>query len=181
MRIIGLMGYARSGKDTAAKALIERGWTRIAFADAVREMALAIDPVVDWEMGERLSDWVKQMGWEGAKQNPEIRRLLQAIGTEGGRKVLGENVWIDAALRKVSAAAMQGGDVVLTDVRFFNEAQAIRDWGGMVVQVNRPGVGPLNGHASESLNFAPDCTLDNSGTVEQLHAAILALAECVPA
>lgn len=152
MRIIGLCGYAGSGKDEAAKGLVACGWTRIAFADAVREVALAINPVLvgdpSNESAFRLADVVCDGQWLIAKAQPEVRRLLQAIGTEAGRKILGENVWVDAAMRKVA------GDTVFSDVRFPNEVAAIRERGGRIVRIERPGVGPVNGHVSET---AIDC------------------------
>jgi hypothetical protein len=142
--LIGLAGYARSGKDTIGKILVERGFQRVAFADKLREFALAIDPII-WDRPRfRLSDVVEVEGWEGAKENPEVRSLLQRLGTEAGRNILGEDVWVNAALD------IPPGDYVITDVRFPNELEAIRSRGGQVWLVSRPGYGPINGHPSET-------------------------------
>jgi hypothetical protein len=105
-------------------------------------------------------------GWDSAKRDPEVRRLLQRMGTEAGRNIHGEDCWIRIAKRKVDEAP---GNVVITDVRFANEAQAIRSWGGKVIRIERPNVGPVNGHASEALAFEPDAVIENSGTIEELH------------
>ena len=82
--LVGLTGYAGSGKDAAAAGLVAEGWTRQAFADPVRSMALAIDPLVEWDVFShnpvRLSLLVAKRGWHVAKQCPEVRRLLQACG-----------------------------------------------------------------------------------------------------
>ena len=161
-RIIALSGYAGSGKDTAAAVLTENGWTRVSFADKLREFALAVDPLVpvvndvvataEVAAGvapslrvERLSNLVARVGWTEAKKNPEVRGLLQRIGTDAGRKILGENVWVDAAM-----ADLPAGNIVITDARFPNEAEAVRAAGGRVVRVMRPGVTAVNAHESET-------------------------------
>jgi len=172
MKLIGLCGYAGSGKDCAAEALTAIGWQRVAFADAVRDVALAIDPIVDSD-DRRLHDIISIGGWAMAKQYREVRRLLQAIGTEAGRKILGANVWVDTAMRNVN------GDTVFTDVRFPNEVAAIRERGGVIVRICRPGVGPVNNHPSETAidDIAPDYAIANDGVVEHLHASLLSIAQ----
>jgi hypothetical protein len=153
--IIGLCGYAQSGKDTAAAHLVEsHGWARVAFADPLREMMLELNPVVPMETGVylRLRRLVETSGWDEAKKNPEVRRLLQALGTEAGRKVLGDDIWVDVAAKKIRKLFPQ--NVVLTDVRFENEARMILGMKGRVIRIERPGVGAVNGHVSE--NGIPD-------------------------
>jgi hypothetical protein len=141
--IIGLTGYARSGKDSAAAVLVkEYGYTRVAFADGVRSMALAIDPLLFGNV--RLSSVVRTSGWDEAKAVPEVRRLLQAIGTEGVRNHIGDDSWVRVGKRKVDAV---DGPVVITDVRFPNEAAAVREWGGFLLRMSR-----LNSDGSEYNN-----------------------------
>lgn len=132
-QVVGIAGHAQHGKDTAAAVLIqEAGYTRIGLADAVRELVLAVDPLLYG--GIRLAVLVRQAGWEEAKKVPEVRRLLQAAGTEGVRQVIGEDAWIRALKRKIDAAE---GPVVVPDVRFANEADALRNWGGLLIRVRR--------------------------------------------
>jgi hypothetical protein len=132
-QILGLTGYARHGKDTAAAVLVnEYGFTRVSFADGVRSMALAIDPFIT--AGIRLSSIVRVGGWEQAKAVPEVRRLLQKIGTEGVRDHIGYDSWVKAGKVKINAI---DGPVVITDVRFLNEAQAVLDWGGYMIRLVR--------------------------------------------
>ena len=171
--LVGLAGYAQSGKDTVAKILEPQGFERIAFADGLREFAYALNPVVPIERGKftgplvfehrRLADVVVSLGWERAKTDlPEVRQLLQRLGTEAGRAILGSNVWIDLALRDVKP----GGRYVVTDVRFPNEYEAIKARGGEVWRVVRPGTGAANGHASESAlaDHKFDRVIVNDGT-----------------
>jgi hypothetical protein len=158
MILIGLSGYARSGKDTAAEVLVsEYGFTRIAFADKLREVLYKLDPVVGFQgnvfkmtiFPKRVSEVIDQYGWDGYKETEygsEIRSLLQRLGTEAGRETLWDSIWVDATLNNLSPE----GKYVVTDCRFPNEAQAILDKGGEVWRVSRRGVGPANTHASET-------------------------------
>ena len=181
MQVIGLCGYAGSGKDTAAEALVEIGWKRAAFADPIREMALAIDPIVSVRSGMSLSWIVNREGWEQAKQHPEVRRLLQRIGTEAGRNILGYEVWVIIARNRIAAA--EDADcpgVVITDLRFANEYEHLHKyWGAKFVRISRPGIGPVNDHESDQhlAGFEVDHEIVNDGDKAKLHAAILAIAK----
>ena len=193
MRLVGLSGYARSGKDEAAKVLVEEyGFKRIAFADKLRDFLYALNPIVRHinakvqvktpggknlmldektpstiTLGVRLRDVIDRYGWDGYKETPysqEIRELLQRLGTEAGRQTLWDSIWIDAALHDLDP----NGNYVVTDVRFPNEAEAITQRGGRLVRIIRDGVGPANSHASEtSLDDYPFIHgLRNDGSLE---------------
>lgn len=176
MEIIGLSGYARSGKDEAAKVLVnEFGFRRIAFADKLREVLYQLNPLIAWTGTPPSKLWYVQdvidtYGWDGYKNTDfglEIRRLLQRLGTEAGRETLWDSIWVDAAF----AGAQEGDKIVVTDVRFPNEAQAIKDMGGEIWRVVRDGVGPANSHASETSldDWEFDGKLINDGTLYQWH------------
>jgi hypothetical protein len=155
--LFAFSGLKGSGKDTAANVLVtEYGFTRIAFADAVRELALIVDPLIlledDWQPSHlmRLSQVVSEYGWDWAKRAvPEVRRLLQVIGTEGGRMLVGENVWVDILTKRFPDIADESARYVITDCRFDNEVDFVRNNGGKLVWINRPGL-VSDGHASES-------------------------------
>jgi len=125
--IIGLSGYARSGKDTMASTLcLNYGFRRVSFADPMREAILILNPKID--SITHVAHYVEDYGWDMAKQNPEIRRLLQVFGTDVGRRMFGENVWIDMAFKDIKPDE----NVVIADVRFPNEADAIKQRGGQI-------------------------------------------------
>lgn len=190
MRLLGLNGFARAGKDEVAAVLGRHGWARVAFADPMRRILEALDPIIcaDDAIGhggnvevDRLGAVLEWSGWDQAKENyPEVRRLLQKLGTEGGRQVLGENVWVDAGLREAERLLEDGAQgVVFTDVRFPNELEAIIDHGGQIAHVSRPGVGAVNGHISEDLAVEfhigkriPDWHIRNDGTLADLARAV---------
>lgn len=195
MKIIGLCGYAQSGKDAAAQALTDIGWTRVSFADPLRKALLALDPLVPYctdgtvileHPPERLSSQITVYGWDYVKKyNPEVRRLLQRLGTEAGRDIHGEFCWTRIAGVSIDSAIADGtAGIVVTDCRFENEVRCLRkrsSWGHpevKIVRVTRPGVGPINGHISDTaIDKLPcDATIVNDGTLEQLREKILAIA-----
>ena len=179
MITIGLTGKARAGKSAVAEILRDRhGFAIIGFADTLKSMALAIDPVIPIpefpHRTARLSQIVEWAGWERAKDRyPEVRRFLQKLGTEGVRDHLGADAWVYAWAKKVDEAYRQGAvGVAVPDVRFDNEAQEIRAR-GHVWRVVRPGGHGASaaGHVSE--NDLPDglVTLEinnNSGSLDNL-------------
>jgi len=170
--IIGLSGYAQSGKDEIANVLIQQGFERAAFADTLREALLALNPMAGY--GIFLNDVVATVGWEEAKRlYPEVRRLLQRMGTEAGRNIFGEQIWVNKTLGKLDPQK----HYIITDVRFQNEADAIRDLGGQMWRVTRPGTGPVNGHSSEVDldNYGFDYTVENKGDLRELEGLVLAL------
>jgi hypothetical protein len=188
MRLVGLAGRAGSGKSLVAQHLCDTGpgESRITgFADllklsAARSLGVSFGPD---DLGARaVRGWADQL-----KAGHEIRivdsggvvvhalsgrRLLQCFGTEGHREVFGESFWIDQM-----DFAPEGVDLlVVDDVRFPDEAQAILDHGGEVWLVVRPGVGAAPPHRSE--RGLPDelitRTILNNGSLDELKAAVMA-------
>jgi hypothetical protein len=193
--IIGLSGYARSGKDESANALQDIGFQRVAFADKLREFIYRLNPIVPspvWGEHRRLADVIDEFGWNGykaSKYGKEIRELLQRLGTECGRELINDTIWVDAALGAGSVESnvyhdSDGGglvmprNIVVTDVRFPNEFAAIKARGGYVVRIVRPGVGPANSHPSETAldGFDFDVVIHNNGTIGDLHRQMQDLA-----
>jgi dephospho-CoA kinase len=179
MTIIGLVGAAGVGKDTVADYLVKHhGFKRYAFADAVRDFALAIDPII--ETGEavvRLSDLVEHFGWDHSKRAyPEVRRLLQRIGTEGGRQIAGDDVWVNIVDDKWNDDGCP--PAVITDCRFPNEVQYVHVYDGWIVEIIRPtntkGItDAVNAqHASEQLRVTADARINNNDTIDFLYAQV---------
>lgn len=175
-RIIGVLGKKRHGKDTfAARLVAEYGFTQLAFADKLREAALAIDPIVGWprwsDVPYRLSDIIHSHGWEGVKGSEyadEVRRILQRVGITA--RELDPDIWVRPVLREAERTL---GPVVVTDVRFPNEVAAIEHRGGRTVRIVNPRVAPTDGadHISETALdlYTPRHVVMNSGTIEDLH------------
>lgn len=191
--LIGLSGKKRAGKDTVAAYLVEKyGFTRVAFADPLREVALKVDPIIGAEVdpqgsaaygygGEvhdiataepvHLSDVVSQRGWEAAKDHcvygPEVRRILQRMGV--GVRDLDPDFWLRVAAEKIGVMMDARRNVVVTDVRFPNEADYIKRH-GFLIRVIRPGLDHADTHESETAldDYPHDAYLINDGSVQDL-------------
>jgi hypothetical protein len=125
MRLIGLSGLAGSGKDfIATNYFADYGYLNVSLA-----WHLKLEAVRDGDCT-----------FEEAFTNPKpshVRDVLQQRGTERGREVYGENVWIDVTFNWIKIFSDNWGfdRFVIPDVRFVNEAQAILDAGGSVYRV----------------------------------------------
>jgi dephospho-CoA kinase len=166
--IIGLSGYAQSGKDTTAKILIDEfGFNRVAFADKIRLFLLEINPLLS--DGYPLKSVVNEYGWDVAKSRNEVRRLMQETGV-AARNLFDQDFWVNAAFKDLDPVER----VVVTDVRFRNEADYIKELGGYVWRISRSSVEAVNNHVSENDldNYFFDAVITNNSTIEDLHKNI---------
>jgi len=171
--LIGLTGYAETGKDTFADLLVaNHGYIKAGFSDAIWNLALEINPRI-W-LGSvipvRLRTLSRFYSYTRCKRFRGVRRYLQWLGTEAIRRHLGEGTWINTLMDNVRVIRESGRSVVVTNVRFPNEAEAIQDAGGIVALVHREGKGPVNDHASDAgLAFpAAEILINNSGSLLEL-------------
>jgi len=165
--LIGLCGPAGAGKNTVADFL--SGFTQIAFADSLYECVSTITgiPVAklkDRDMKESVIPWLGK----------SPRQMLQSMGTEWGRDTIHPEIWIRIAMNRAGQEMAAGRSVVINDVRFDNEAQAVIEAGGEVWQVTRPGWTCLAAEAAVHQSEAGISrhliarTIDNSGSLDDL-------------
>lgn len=173
--IIGLTGLAGSGKDSVRAVLQQHGYTGLAFADPIRAMLrelLASAGISSMHMTARVlkEQPIPQLG-------VSYRQLAQTLGTEWGR-ALGADIWVRIATARMDemlANTFGPMQFVISDVRFPNEEALIRQRGGQIWHVLRPGVAPVRAHESEAhaQAIAADYTILNNGTLEDLQATVL--------
>ena len=227
MAIIGIFGYAGSGKDTVGSLIqyvlsgnydvpinevIENyknnewwleeksGWEIKKWAGKLKYIATILTgiPISQFEdqefkktnLGPEWSTWEpyeSDAPWIGEGEKEEIpmtvRDLLQKLGTDAMREGLHRNVWVNALMADYTPTQVQWSDGpvggyedgpmpnwIITDTRFPNEANAIKNKGGIVVKVERPGIVPINSHPSETAletyNF--DYIIHNDGSINDL-------------
>jgi hypothetical protein len=114
----------------------------------------------------RVKGVVDAYGWDRAKvEFPELRNLLQTLGV-GARTIFNDQFWVSQGLAGVS----EGDKIVITDVRFPNEADAIKSLGGQIWRVKRLGVEAVNEHISETAmdGYKVDQIFVNNGSVDDL-------------
>jgi len=163
MKLIGLIGRARSGKDTVAGYLARRHkFTQVAFADPMKEMLEVAFDGINFREGDR----EQPIEWLG--KSP--RQLMQTLGTGWGRDTIHQDLWKLITERKVLKAIEFNWSMVISDVRFHNEADMILKHGGELWQIQRDTTETVNAHVSEqhSWDTYQTKTIENNGSLEEL-------------
>lgn len=168
--IIGICGPARAGKDTIARTLMSMGYVKDSFAAPIRQFVASICGLT-LEQLELVKDFPSD-----ALNGKTPRYAMQTLGTEWGRKMLAQDLWINYLMRRST-----GQRLVVPDIRFENEAQAILNNGGLILKVVRPGVEIVEStHSSEA--GIPDNlvghTFVNDKGIEELGYAVTDLMYC---
>lgn len=171
--IIGLGYKARSGKDTIADYLeLEYWFFRTAFACKLKKAARVIFGFSEEQLYGPEKE-AEDPFWQNTPRN-----ILQIMGTECMRHGYREDIWIKAVERFIEPPSPD--EWVITDVRFPNEASAIKSWGGYLVRVDRPpgehyDAVKTQKHASETSMDAYtdwDYVIKNDGTLKDLETKV---------
>jgi hypothetical protein len=178
--IVGLAGFKGSGKDTVAAYLVKQhGFERKAFADPMKQSIAAMFNIPFTDIDKYKNDSEIMVSIEACTNDGDtwryssqtFRELLQRYGTEAHRDVFGKDFWLEYTLP--SNGYYAGRNIVVTDVRFSNEAKRVKDFGGSIWFINRiTNRSSFDPHSSETLDFGTDVTVPNSSTIEDLYARI---------
>ena len=177
-KLIGIYSPApQSGKTLTATVLAHRGYQPVSFAEPLKRMMVEFLMSFGYEKDEAVKlSWVDK-AVVIPDLNVSCRYLLQTLGTDWGRNLVCDDVWI----RAWKARASIFNKVIVDDVRFPNEADAVKDLGGELWKIVRPSAGHDWSHISEGA--LDDCDkfdriIENTGTLEEFRAKIdLAIAD----
>jgi len=136
--LIGVVGFIGSGKGAVGDLLEQKGFVKDSFAKPLKDACSAIfgwprellegDTEVSRKWREEHdSFWSEKFGYTFTP-----RLALQLMGTEAGRNVFHQDIWVVSLLNRA-----KGKNVVVTDVRFKNEINYIQQNGGIIVRVKR--------------------------------------------
>ncbi len=178
--VIGLTGAAGAGKDTVTSIIQSVApYCPLSFADPIRAMLSALLIYADETQDYLIKRELKEAKIPGI--GASYRELAQTLGTEWGRIQI-PGLWINIASARMAGIAEQndifGSDYparfVISDVRFPDEAEFIRQRGGVIWRVVRPGTEPVRQHISEAgaLTIEPDACVPNHGTPADLRAQV---------
>jgi hypothetical protein len=163
MRIIGITGRAGAGKDTVADYLVTKhGYTKVSFASILKNMLATCGLPEPQNRGD------KEKNYEGFEFS--FRDAAQKLGTEWGRS-LDQDIWVKLTMNGLE----QDKKFVFSDVRFENEATAIRDKGLLVhLRGRQVDLGGLSTHASEAgvASQGRDWIITNTGSMEDLYSVV---------
>lgn len=167
MMVIGLVGKRGVGKDSVAELIrIKWGFGTASFAAPVKQACASIFCLDAYDMEDRTKKETIDTRW-----GISPRQMMQLVGTDCVRKQFGEDHWLkhmELRLKKMGEPF-----VVITDVRFANEAEMIKQQGGLLIGISRPTLhnsSSTDAHCSESgiNDIAVDYVLHNDGDLEQL-------------
>lgn len=167
-RLIGLTGRMGSGKDAAANYLRDHhNYTKYAFADALKELCTISTGRPREDFGWTGTDW------SGPKADG-AREILQNTG-HGARVAILPGIWSLTLRHKIEQNAPQW--VVVSDVRYPNEARLIAELGGVLVKIERPGIdrsGTEHQHPTETAidAMAADYVIVNNSGLDLLHGSM---------
>jgi hypothetical protein len=170
--LIGLTGSKGSGKDTFAEPLVLRNFLNIKFADPLKNMLRAM-----YHSTDVAPELIERKIEGDLKDEPcEIlggqlpRYGMQTLGTEW-RDMIHRTLWSNIFRARVEPILKEGAPVVCTDVRFHHEEKLLRELGGTLVRVHRPGLENRDNHVSEleMESLEVDTTVYNVGSKKDLH------------
>lgn len=173
MKIIGLTGLAGCGKDTVAEMIKDSYGGKVklyALADPLKQacsiaFGIPVENFYDIEKKEVVDPF-----W-----GITLREMLQKFGTEAMRNTFGVDFWTKRATHFIKYADKHDTDLlIITDIRFDNEAQWIEDQNGVLIFIDRDiPIEDKHGHASEQgVAVEPDYTIDNNGDLSDLRLAV---------
>lgn len=164
-KVIGIAGAARTGKDTTADFILAKiGGYKYSLAQPIREML------------RPLGIHMEQPYWKQNKEktipafNASPRRIMQTLGTEWGRQTIDPNIWLNLMIARLHGRP----GMIIPDVRFDNEAKAIRDRGGIIIHLTRDSAPKVEAHASENgvKAIEGDYHINNNGDLESLQQSV---------
>jgi dephospho-CoA kinase/NTP pyrophosphatase (non-canonical NTP hydrolase) len=173
--IIAFCGLAQSGKSTAMRAVRQflkanapnAAVHELSFAEPLKEAYRAIT-------GEAFLDVAEYKNAPSAMfEGLTNRQVIQKMGTDALRNSFDKRVWIKCLQKKVEGIAQNGHEsyVLISDLRFANEADWVISNNGIIVQIRRKGV-VSDGHESEDTVLIPGYLIKNDGTLEELYEKI---------
>jgi len=196
--IIGICGLIGSGKGTVADVLVDQGFTKVSFADKLKD---GVSTIFGWDRAMLEGDTDESRQWReqrddfwSAETEMEVtpRLVLQLFGTDCLRNGFHDGVWVSLLKKHMLD---NPGNYVIPDVRFRNEQNMIRELGGKIWRVQRGDIPEWYGcamldnttgsdlmeeydvHPSEykwiDMNNKFDVTLYNEGTIEDLRQLVL--------
>ena len=201
--IIGFTGKAGVGKDTAGGYLRLKQWKHYSFALPLKRVVATLLglPLAAMEMreikdkplekpirlqeedadrimeaiphpilGHSMADKVRE-ACDGKEFNT-VRELLQFIGTDIGRDIINKDIWTNITKDAVNNLK-KDNNVVITDVRFENEKDVIKDMGGYVIEIQRKTeLSDVAKHKSEDIDFESDLVIENNGSMQKMYDQI---------
>jgi len=165
--IIAISGKKGSGKSTIGEIFRNNGYILDSFANSVKDICTIL---FNYDRNKLEGITEEDRKWRentNNKYNITPREAMILVGTEFGRKMINENIWIDTLFNRYDKN--DNKKLVITDLRFPNEYEEIKKRGGIIIRINR--------YNNKNLHYETECLLDeykfdyiidNNGTIDEL-------------
>lgn len=177
--LVGITGPAGSGKNTVADIISsEFDVVQYAFAQPLKQMLQQ-----GLGLNRHDTDGYRKEQVD-ARYGKSPRQMMQTLGTEWGRNMVHPDIWVTATEDYCQRLHEEnhGLSIVLTDVRFDNEADWVRKNGGVIIHVKRPDAAAVPEHASEDgVKWLEniDFVIHNDSDLENLRVSTLEIVEYI--
>lgn len=172
--VVAFIGPAGCGKSTAAARLVERGYSLLKFAHPIKMMLRAIGLEEEHLEGDRKEVPCDLLG--GASP----RRAMQTLGTEWGRTIIHPDIWVNAWLRVAVWRLQNGQRLVIDDLRYPNELDAVLRLGGVTLRIVRKDAFQCEAHDSETQHIISQRVIVNDGAQEDFLRSVDEALDSIP-
>lgn len=177
--LVGLTGKKQSGKSTVSERLVLKwGFIELPLASPLKKMVHSLLN----DLGVSANRRARYEFVDKEALIPEIgvsyRWLCQSLGTEWGRNLVNQDIWKKCLIHSINFfntySEQKEKNFVIPDIRFDDEAELIRNLGGVIIQINRTDASAQDTHPSETgITLKPDdIRIFNNGTIKALHEEI---------
>lgn len=190
-QLIGICGFKGAGKSTVVHQAIFDP-REMDHALPVFQMSI-MQPVRNMLSAMGIQDIDNKAKWDDPQpllNHKSIRHAVITLGTDWARDYIGPDVWIDIAIRDARATMLQGTTVVIDGIRYWNEYEAVRAEGGIMIAFHRPDL-PYAPHIETERHISKiqkqcdrrfeNVTGEYNASVHRMRSLLLELTAAVPA
>jgi len=179
--IIGVTGKKFHGKNTVADFYVKNhNFKELSFAEPLKKVCKAMFDFSDEQLYGNLKETIDE------RWGITPRTTFQFVGTDLVRNKIynilpdiGENFWVKRFEMELSQLLVneQSRNIIISDVRFPNEAEIIKKLGGIIIKVVRPDIKNNDLHTSENLidEISADYNIINDGSIDDLYCKLIEL------
>jgi len=171
--IIAFGGQKQSGKSTASKLLLDKGYRELKMADPLKDMLRELYSYSDYtkdEIEERIEGSLKEVPDAFLGTTP--RYAMQTLGTEW-RNLFNTNLWSYIWYKRAKKLQEHKIDVVCSDLRFPHELDMLKQLGGTYIWISRGELIQPEHESEQDMSSYADYIIQNDFDINFLRSEVL--------